>query len=418
VSRTINALTGEMTKGKSPFYPGQPVPIELFVGRASEINRILTRGAGQVALGKPVAMYIQGEYGIGKSSIAAYVQAAAEQQNGLHAIYATMGGVSNLTEVSASVLEGTLRSEALNPRRSEKIRDLLGKYIGKQELFGFSIDLTALRHDAPNFSTPFGMLGFLSEVFARLKATDTKGLFLVLDEINGVTADPLFAHFIKGLVDNNSIAKEPLPLLLLLCGTEERRREMIAAHQPIDRIFDVIQIDPLNDAEMEEFFSKAFSSAQISVEPGALKILTHYSAGFPKIMHLIGDSAFWLDKDGKIDEDDAIEAAIAAAEEVGRKYVDQQIYKALQSSDYRSILAKVGELSASRMNFQREEVVKGLSQDQKRKFDNFLQKMKTLNVIRSGDVRGEYIFNIRMVRFYIWLKTRRDQGAKGGSPPS
>jgi hypothetical protein len=193
---------------------------------------------------------------------------------------------------------------------------------------------------------------------------------------------------------------------------------MIAAHQPIDRIFDVIQIDPLNDAEMEEFFSKAFSSAQISVEPGALKILTHYSAGFPKIMHLIGDSAFWLDKDGKIDEDDAIEAAIAAAEEVGRKYVDQQIYKALQSSDYRSILAKVGELSASRMNFQREEVVKGLSQDQKRKFDNFLQKMKTLNVIRSGDVRGEYIFNIRMVRFYIWLKTRRDQGAKGGSPPS
>lgn len=66
-------------KGKSPFYPGQPVPIELFVGRSAQIERVLTRGAGQVAEGKPTAVFIQGEYGIGKSSMAGCLQAMAEK---------------------------------------------------------------------------------------------------------------------------------------------------------------------------------------------------------------------------------------------------------------------------------------------------------------------------------------------------
>jgi len=67
-------MTSVETKGKSPFYPGQPVPVDLFRGRQQQIERILTRGAAQVAAGKPVTMYVEGEYGIGKSSIAAYAQ--------------------------------------------------------------------------------------------------------------------------------------------------------------------------------------------------------------------------------------------------------------------------------------------------------------------------------------------------------
>ncbi len=71
-------------KGKSPFYPGQPVPVELFVGRSDQIKRIMIRGVKQVASGKPVAMYIQGEYGIGKSSIGGFTQWLAEKNDGLH----------------------------------------------------------------------------------------------------------------------------------------------------------------------------------------------------------------------------------------------------------------------------------------------------------------------------------------------
>jgi hypothetical protein len=403
----------ENSKGKSPFYPGQPVPVDLFVGRAGQIERILKRGAGQVAEGKPVAVYIQGEYGIGKSSVAGFVQWIAERDFGLHAIYTPLGGARNLSEAASAILEATIRSGVFDPRRSEKVRNWLAKYIGRQELFGFTINAEALKKEAPNLSTPFGMLGFLSEVKERLKDTGVKGIFLVLDEINGITGDPQFAHFIKGLIDTNAMSKDTLPLLLMLCGVEERRREMIQKHQPIDRIFDIIEIEIMTEEEMKEFFERAFNSVQMTVDKKAMEYLTYYSAGFPKIMHLVGDATYWIDKDSIIDEDDAINAVMLAADEVGKKYVDQQVYKALRSEDYHSILTKIAKLSSNAMSFNKSEIVTDLSETENKKFNNFLQKMKSLKVLKSGEVRGEYIFNVRMVRLYIWLQSLQKDNLKG-----
>jgi hypothetical protein len=402
---TNKAERPEISKGKSPFYPGQPVPLELFVGRSEQIDRIMTRGVGQVSQGKPVAIYVQGEYGIGKSSIAGFVSSLAEKDQGLHGIYAPLGGAKSVTDVAAAVLEATVRSGAFDLTRSEKVKEWLGTYIGKQALFGITVDLAALKRDAPNLSTPFSMLAFLGEALERLKDLGVRGIFLVLDEINGITADPQFAHFIKGLVDTNAMSKSPLPLLLMLCGVEARRREMIEKHQPIDRIFDVIDIEPMNAAEMIEFFTRAFDSVGMEVEPAAMNVLTQYSAGFPKIMHIVGDSAYWINTDNVVSEVDAYQAVVMAAQEVGAKYVDQQVYRALRSADYHSILEKIAKMGPNVMTFARHQVASDLTDGQKKKLDNFLRKMKQLNVIRGGEVRGEYIFNTRMVRVYIWLQS-------------
>lgn len=390
-------------KGKSPFYPGQPVPIELFVGRHKQIERIMERGVGQVVAGKPVTIYVQGEYGIGKSSIAGFVQRLAERDHGLHGIYTPLGAAETLDDVGAAVLEATLRSGAFNPTRSEKVRDWLAKYIGDQTLLGMTIHTEALKKDAPTIAS--GMLPFLKEITERLKDTDIKGIFLVLDEVNGITANSKFAHFLKGLVDTNAMSQQPLPLLLMLCGVEERRREMISNHQPVERIFDVIDIEPMSQEEMKDFFHKAFTSVQMRVNADAMDLMTEYSAGFPKIMHLVGDSAFWLDRDGFISKDDASMAVIMAADEVGKKYVDQQVYKALRSEDYHSILAKIAKMGPASMSFQKADVAKDLTEREKKKFNNFLQKMKDLKVLRSGEVKGEYVFNLRMVRLYIWMQS-------------
>jgi hypothetical protein len=395
-----------ISKGKSPFYPGQPVPVELFVGRRSQIGRIVERGVGQVAEGKPVAMFVEGEYGIGKSSIAGVVQAFAEREHRLLTIYASMSVAKTLEDVAASVLEATIRAGAFDQKLSEKIQDWLGKYIGEQSLFGFTIHAENLRKDAPNIASPSGMLPFLKETFERVRADGIRGIFLVLDEINGIASVPAFAHFIKGLIDTNALSREPVPLLLMLCGVEERRREMIQNHQPVDRIFDVIEIERLNETEMTEFFNRAFASVNLGIEPAALAAMIHFSAGFPKIMHLVGDAAYWMDQDGVISEEEAFSALLSAAEEVGRKYVDQQVYAALRSKDYQSILGKIAP-SGLALSFNKIDIEKKLTDSEKKKFNNFLQKMKRLNVIRSGEVRGEYIFNVRMVALYIWLTAQR-----------
>ena len=362
----------------------------------------------QVAAGKPVAIFVQGEYGIGKSSIAGFIQKVAEYEHGLHGIYAPLGAASSIEDVGAAILEATVRSGALNSRRSEIVREWLSKYIGQQSFFGVTLHVDALKKDAPAITS--GILPFLREVRDRLQDTGVKGIFLVLDEINGITANSKFAHFIKGIVDTNALSREPLPLLLMLCGVEERRREMIRQHQPTDRIFDVVEIAPLSGSETKEFFQKAFASAQMTITEKALDLFATYSGGFPKIMHLIGDAAYWRDQDGQVDDQDAYGALLVAAEEVGSKFVDQQVYKELKSPDYRAILKVIGK-SGLGMSFRRSDVVSGLTDAQKKKMGNFLQKMKKLGVIRSGENQGEYVFTGRMARLYIWLKSSEQNPA-------
>ncbi len=154
----------------------------------------------------------------------------------------------------------------------------------------------------------------------------------------------------------------------------------------------------------------------MKVQPEAMETLTHYSAGFPKIMHLVGDAAYWMDRDGVVDKDDAIRAVVMAADEVGKKYVEQQVYKAFRSEDYHSILKKIAKMGPGSMSFVKADVASGLTETEKKKFNNFLQKMKSLRVLRSGDVQGEYVFNMRMVRLYIWLQSLQEEGGrmKGG----
>ena len=383
-------------KGKSPFYPGQPVPIELFVGRQREIERILERGVGQVQRGKPVAMFIEGDYGIGKSSIANYLQFIAAEKYKLLPIYVSLSGKRTQQELAAAVLEATVRGGLFATTRLERLRSWFAKYLPvKLSIPGLQLDLDKLRADSQAISGELGLLGFLEETLRRGREDGVDGVFLVLDEINGVANEAWFAHFLKGLVDTNARSRTPVPLLLMLCGVAERRRQLI--------VFDVVEIKAMSAAESRELFERAFDQVGIKLSSGVADELARFSAGFPKIMHIIGDWAYWQDDDGIIDELDAAYALANAAEDVGKRYVEQQVYAALRSPDYRSILAKLGEVGPDAMVFKKGELSAKLTDGERKKLNNFLQKMKKLNVLRSGEHMGEYVFNHPMVRFYIYL---------------
>jgi hypothetical protein len=397
-------------KGKSPFYPGQPIPPELFTGRAAQIKRIQQRGVDQVAQGKPVSIFIQGEYGIGKSSVAQYIRAGAEKERDLHGIYVPLGRASSLADVAAAILEGVVNSGVQGSKRNEALREWLKKYIKEVTLFSVTVNFDALNGDARNYATPQGILNLLGETVGRLKGTGVKGITLVLDEINGISSSPPFAHFIKDLIETNSNARKPLPLLLMMCGTEDRRNDLIRSHPPVGRIFDVVSIGPMDEADARAFFTRSFGSVQIKVDDDAMDRLIYFSGGLPKIMHEIGDAAYYINTDEKIDIDDAMEAIKQAADEVGRKYVEPEVVKGLKSRDYHSILEKLAGLGDD--VFTRDELAADLTDDEARKLDNFLRRLRKLNVIRSREIPGEYQFNVRMYQIYLTLKTYRPPTGK------
>jgi hypothetical protein len=210
------------------------------------------------------------------------------------------------------------------------------------------------------------------------------------------------------LVDSNALSTDPLPLLIVLCGTEDKYRDIVTQHKPVERIFEIAQLNPMTKDEMSEFYETAFDKVEMDIDEDAMDFLLKYSSGLPKLMHLIGDAAFWIADEDTITEPIALQAIFTAADDVGRKFVDQQVYKALQSKDYRSILKKLAKLHFSR-EFNKNEIAKGLNETEKKKLNNFLQKMKKLNVLVSGDDRGIYQFRDALTSLYIYMKERKDR---------
>ena len=138
--------------------------------------------------------------------------------------------------------------------------------------------------------------------------------------------------------------------------------------------------------------------------------MVRFSSGLPILMHEIGDSIFWRIKNKVVESDEAIDGIIDAAENVGKKYLDPKVYRAIRSKHYRSILRKVGSLLSSLplrdINFNRKEIERKLNADEKKVFNNFLRKMKELGIIETDleGGRGSYRFTNDIYPTYIALE--------------
>ncbi len=389
-----------LIKDRSPFYPGQPVPLEFFVGRLSQIERI-ERALKQVSLGKPQAVFLTGEYGIGKSSLAQAIRHIGESKYKLLGIHVLLGGAKTINDLSERTLQRLIEEDSYSPKVSEKIRNWLAKYIGQQSVMGIQVDLSTIKVDAPTLSA--GFLPFLREAYTRLSTSGTKGIVLIFDELNGIVKNPDFAHFIKTLIDGNALSKNPVPFLLLLCGTEDRRLEMIANHQPIDRIFDLVPVEQMEEKDIRLFYKQAFHSVGVEIKSGSLKMLCEYSDGHPKAMQVLGDNCFWINKDEQISFDDCVRGIVQSAKDIGQKFIDNQVLATIESKDYKSILSKlVDDLDS--LSFDKSELEKKLSASEKSKLTNFLQKLKRLRVISSSSEKGVYIFNSRLVVLFLRMR--------------
>lgn len=364
-----------------------------------EIERIL-RSVKQVAAGKQENIFLTGERGIGKSSLAAFVRYLAEKEHAFLGVHVYMGAVNTVEEFVRKTFERLLQ-ESIDKPIFEKIKTFFGNHIKQVGLFGLSVKFEIDPDDLKNAVNNF--LPALDRLYDKIR-DDKKGVLLILDDINGITASPEFAHFLKSMVDEIATRQKTLPLLLLLAGVPERRDEMIKNQESIGRIFDVIEIKPFSREETDEFYQKAFSAEEVTVDKEALTALYQYSGGLPMLLHEVGDAVFWADSDNRITKNDALSGIIEAANIVGKKYLDRQVYRAIRSDRYRSILQKIVKPDLT-MRFVRKDIAKRLTDDEKRVLDKFLGRMKDLGVVRSGEHAGEYIFANNLFRLYMGLES-------------
>jgi hypothetical protein len=386
-------------KEYSPFQPGIPVKPGKFVGREQQIEEI-DRYLKQVRAGRFQSVFLIGDRGLGKTSLATFIQQYAERQYNLLGIHTFLGGVSTLDEIVKRIFDELLkRSE--KESWSKKVKALFGKNIEEVGMFGINIKfnppaekLQELRKNFPDA---------LSHFLDALKG-ERSGLLIILDDINGTLDNEGFANWFKSLADKVAVSASQFPVFFLLIGLPEKRNQLFAQQPSLMRIFQILEIERLSDEEIRNFFIQAFGDANMTVENKALEMMVEFSSGLPVLMHEIGDAVFWADSDGNIDQKDVAEGIAEAANRIGRKYLDPTFFNAVRSPRYKAIIRTIGK--RLQFEFSKADIEKELKETEKKVIHNFLQKMKQLGIIsQPSDLpRGQYRFVNRLYPLYLYME--------------
>lgn len=387
-----------MIEKQSPFLPGRPVTPELFVGRKVELDRLQRLIQQSFRQQRVECAFITGERGIGKSSVAQMLAVQVEFLWNGYAVHSYLGLRAKSLEDATERIVTDLLTRARQQGWWERTKALLGKLVEKVELglFGTTVRLHLAPEERKQLASDFPAI--IADLLLQA-AQEKRGWLLILDDLNGVAPLPEFAHFIKSLVDNLATSRQPTPLCFVLVGLPERRDELIKNQPSIARIFDVILLSRLEDEFVAEFFQKAFEEqAGMKVAKDALDAMVKASGGYPALMHEIGDAVFWADSDNFIDLTDATLGLVTAAQQVGRKYLDRQVYEALRSEKYRELLRRCAQMAFNSPDriIRRRDLVGA---------DNFLKRMVELSVLqRVGS--GEYRFANELYMLYALMEAK------------
>ncbi len=400
-------------KPDSPFYPDKPLPPDEFFGRA-DLSKELWKKSVEPVLNhsRTETVWLSGERGIGKTSLALYLMDQAEKK-GLFSLKIDLSQAHTVEQFLEKIILTVLDYSRKNSDQvSEFIRESFKKYFESVELtlpiFGgvkAKFNKDAIANDLPEYKRNF--VEFLTNFVVEIKSRGFKGVFLLFDEINGLASQAEFANFLKGLSDNLGTHES---LLIMICGTEDKRQEIIKNHESINRAFKTLkEVEPLSVDELEQYFSQKFTDAGVSFENTSfLKYMAKQSYGQPKLAQIIGESVFYVNDDHEINEDDLLNGLDNAFDEIGSKFV-KPLYSEIKSTNYKRILKVITQMSLDLTNltFTRQEVIKRLSDSQKNKFDNFIRRMTELKVIKS--VRdGEYMFCDFFTKAYLDLYSSID----------
>lgn len=396
-----------MNLDSSPFRPGQPVPLEFFVGRIKEIERLHSMVKASIHQQRLTIGFITGERGIGKSSLANFALRLSDEECNTAGCHVFLGSVKELNEMVGKTLEQLIK-ESINKPWHQQLREFVGNKVQKVGMFGITLELRLSDDDLSLLTNNF--VQGMNNLWGKLES-QRDGLLLVLDDINGLATSTEFANWLKSTVDQFAVSEHKTPICILVVGLEERRQELIDKQPSLARVFELIEISPWSDEETTEFYQSAFQSTNAKIEKTELETLVRYTGGLPVLAHEIGDAVWRTAQSLEINRGEIYEGIFSAAEIIGRKLLEPQIFSAIRSERYRSILRQMA--GEPQIHFRRSELVARLTKEEVKVMDNFLQRMKKLGAIDTDpEVRGGYRFPNLLHALYFTIESQRAKGEK------
>ena len=402
----------------------------MFSGRIEETESI-KQSLLQAKLGNPRHFLVEGERGIGKSSLMLIANAFAHDK-------VDGRGELNFLPLEIELNEGTTYVElvrmvaaALQQKMSEQDHlktkaKIAWEFLSKWNILGVEYKgeqkepiPSALVDDLANT-----IAGFMADVGSQLD-----GLLLLIDEAD--KADPATANlgeFVKLLTEK--LTKRGCDRLCIgLAGLPVLVQKLRQGHESSLRIFDILMLEPLSDDEVESAIQRGLDEANekndkpTTIDADAMKMIVHLSEGYPHFVQQFAYCAFDKDINYKIEIDDVVRGAYqenGALDQLARKYFQEMFYEKISSEDYRKVL--VGMATKLDQWQSRQDIIKvsGVADSQ---VTNALAALKKKNIILANEEKkGEY--RLPTKSFAVWLraidarKKRKTKEALHGAKPA
>lgn len=179
---------------ENPFEPGRSVSPDKFKGREENIKKIL-RNMNKARKGSVQHYFLTGNKGMGKTSLAEFVKEYVEINYGMIGIYVSNKGNNSLNSLISSIIQAFLNKI---PRDSlkDKVNNLFAS-IESIEIRGTRVNFKSSKSLILDIEKDFPY--YLNQLIKDLPSNN--GIFLVIDDINGLSESKKFVDWYKAFAD-------------------------------------------------------------------------------------------------------------------------------------------------------------------------------------------------------------------------
>lgn len=401
----------------NPFQPNSMVRPDMFVGRADEILTI-EKCLFQTKFGNPQHFLIEGERGIGKSSLLLYVDGVARGKIAPIKDIKTFNFLCVSTDVSKcsnqlQIVQSLARSLKQEIAVYDGLKDRASSFwdwITNWEFLG-------VKYNKPdnNIDPEVAAQELVVNIAKLMKSTDhLDGLLVLIDEADSPEHTSDLGSFLK-LTAERLQREECNNVAFGIAGLPTLLTKLKLSHPSSPRLFEILTLKPLEVIEREEVLKRGINransrnDAETMLSSNALNEITYLSQGYPHFLQQFSYCAFEADNDLLIDMDDVISGTYSengAIHQLGGKFFSEMYHARISSDDYRTVLNTMAEYGDE---WVKRDDIKTESKLKDHTINNALGALKAKNVILHDESRRGY-YRLPNRSFAVWINaTKRNE---------
>lgn len=394
----------------------------MFVGRVNELLSI-ERGLFQAKHGNPQHFLIEGERGIGKSSLLYLVARVAagsmppligSEKMGFIVLLVDLGNSHSQLDIVRAIAR-ELRTEIGRMRVLQESAKKVWEFLTNWEVLGVRY------HKSENVDAADDARDTLIDQIVDLCSGEAciDGIFVMIDEADAPPIEAGLGEFMKTFTERLT-RRGCNRVLIGLAGLPALVGKLRASHESSPRIFSVLTLEPLEHEERKEVVERGLAVAKqrnettTTATADALELIARLSEGYPHFVQQFSFCAFDSDDDNVIDSNDVLEGAYAengAISQLGSKYFNEMYFGKISSDDYRLVLDTMsgyGDSWVARKDIQEESGLKRST------IANALNALKGRNIILA-DTSRQGFYRLPTKSFAAWIGAIKSvERRKGG----